>query len=116
MRISPASAHMDEALKAWIGATVCSIPARGLVLPHCTRCRSGQSEPRSAEAFLLPLALFCRRVDRMPGAGVVHENGSFLLHTRVDFFARPALSRFSARFCSGFALCSRSGPLSCDGL
>jgi hypothetical protein len=32
MRISPVSAHMDEALKAWIGAMVCCILVVGLVL------------------------------------------------------------------------------------
>jgi hypothetical protein len=32
VRISPTSPQMDEALKAWIGATVCSMLILGLVL------------------------------------------------------------------------------------
>jgi hypothetical protein len=32
MRISPASGHMHEAVKAWIGAAMCCIAILGLVL------------------------------------------------------------------------------------
>jgi hypothetical protein len=32
MRISPASTHMDEAMKAWIGATMCCILILSLIL------------------------------------------------------------------------------------
>ena len=32
MRISPTSARMDEAVKAWIGAALCGIAILGLIL------------------------------------------------------------------------------------